>query len=136
MTEVPPGVTAAIRPKRQAARRACGTRQPAAAGKRVGAALYLHASAVPDAPQEVRNLVGMAARNVAKVTGTAVSLLLYEEFDEAAFPALLSAVRFVGGSVVSTDYRGRANPPVLAGLEIRGAELVRLASVDAKPAKA
>jgi hypothetical protein len=76
------------------------------------------------------------ARNVAKVTGTAVSLLLYEEFDEAAFPALLSAVRFVGGSVVSTDYRGRANPPVLAGLEIRGAELVRLASVDAKPAKA
>ena len=92
------------------------------AGKRVGGALYLHASAIEAAASEIRARVEqadlLAARqpwNVAKLQGNAVSLLLYEAFDEAAFPALLAAVRvnLSDGSVVHTDYRGRANPPIL-----------------------
>lgn len=90
-------------------------------GKRVGGAVYLHASAVPAAVPGLRARIERAAAaapgepwNVAKVMGPAVSLLLYEDFDEAAFPALLAAVRIAGdGGVARTDYRTRANPPIL-----------------------
>jgi DNA phosphorothioation-associated putative methyltransferase len=96
--------------------------RPAYRGKRVGGAFYLHASAVAGAEPAIRHRIEQAAIaanrpawNVAKVEGNAVSLLIYEEFDEAAFPALLAAVRVnlrdVG--VVHTDYRNRANPPIL-----------------------
>ena len=53
--------------------------------------------------------------NVAKVQGDAVSLLTHELFDEIAFPALLTAVRvnLSDGIVAHTDYRERANPPIL-----------------------
>jgi len=98
------------------------TERAICAGKRVGGALYLHTSAVPVADQVTRERIerasvaaGRPEWNVAKVQGDAVSLLLYEAFDEAAFPALLAAVRvnLSDGSVVRTDYRGRANPPIL-----------------------
>ena len=96
--------------------------RPAGAGKRVGGALYLHVSAVPLADQAIRDRIERAAIaaerpdwNVAKVQGDAVSLLTYETFDEAAFPALLAAVRvnLSDGIVARMDYRGRANPPIL-----------------------
>jgi hypothetical protein len=94
----------------------------AGCGKRVGGALYLHASAVAAAAPAIRRQIGLAAAavpgrawNVAKVTGSAVSLLLYEDFGEAAFPALLAAARIgpKGGPATCTDYRNRANPPIL-----------------------
>ncbi|MHB1872995.1 MAG: DNA phosphorothioation-associated putative methyltransferase [Steroidobacteraceae bacterium] len=92
------------------------------AGKRVGGALYLHASAIETAASEVRARVEradlLAERqpwNVAKLQGNAVSLLLYEPFETTAFPALLAAIRvdLDDGRVVHTDYRQRANPPIL-----------------------
>ena len=98
------------------------TERAICAGKRVGGALYLHISAVPVADQVTRDRIERAAIaaerpdwNVAKVQGDAVSLLLYEAFEEAAFPVLLAAVRVKvsDGSVVRTDYRDRANPPIL-----------------------
>ena len=96
--------------------------RPACAGKRVGRALYLHASATPEADSTTRDRIEQAVIaadhptwNVAKVQGDVVSLLIYEAFDEAAFPVLLAAVRVnvSDGSVVHTDYRKRANPPIL-----------------------
>ena len=92
------------------------------AGKRAGGALYLHVSAVPDADQATRERIERAALagkrpdwNVAKVQRDAVSLLTYEAFDEAAFPTLLVAVRvnLSDGIVTRTEYRERANPPIL-----------------------
>jgi DNA phosphorothioation-associated putative methyltransferase len=92
------------------------------AGKRVGGALYLHISAMQEADPNIRERIERAsvaadesAWNVVKVQGDAVSLLLYEAFDEAAFPSLLASVRvnLSDGSVVSTDYRNRSNPPIL-----------------------
>jgi DNA phosphorothioation-associated putative methyltransferase len=96
-------------------------------GKRVGGAIYLHASAVPGADKLSRDLIERAEAaagrpdwNVAKVKGNAVSLLTYETFDTSAFPALLAAVRvnLSDGSVVRTDYRHRANPPILHRKEL------------------
>ena len=92
------------------------------AGKRVGGALYLHVSAIPGAELAMRERIERAAVaaerpdwNVVKVQGDAVSLLTYEAFDEAAFPALLAAVRvnLSDGIVTRTDYRARDNPPIL-----------------------
>ena len=92
------------------------------AGKRVGGALYLHVSAVAGAYQVTQERIERAAVaaerpdwNVAKVQRDAVSLLIYEAFDEIAFPALLAAVRvnLGDGIVTRTDYRARANPPIL-----------------------
>ncbi|WP_158537304.1 DNA phosphorothioation-associated putative methyltransferase [Humitalea rosea] len=91
-------------------------------GKRVGNALYLHASALCVAEPHVRERIEKADAasdhppwNVAKVQATAVSLLLYESFDDAAFPALLAATRvnLEDGQTSKTDYRSRANPPIL-----------------------
>ena len=98
-----------------------GTRVPAI-GKRIGGATYLHVSAVAAADEGARRKVDRAASlavgqlwNVVKVTSDAVSLLLYEDFDEAAFPALLRSARvsLEGGTVSVTDYGKRANPPIL-----------------------
>ena len=92
------------------------------AGKRVGGALYLHVSAIPGAEPAMRERIERAAVaaerpdwNVVKVQGDAVSLLTYEAFDEVAFPVLLAAVRvnLSDGLVTRTDYRARANPPIL-----------------------
>lgn len=97
------------------------TRVPAV-GKRVGGATYLHLSAIAAADEGTGRKVDRAASlangqpwNVVKVTRGAVSLLLYEEFDEAAFPALLRSARvnLEDGTVSVTDYEKRANPPIL-----------------------
>jgi hypothetical protein len=94
----------------------------AVAGKRVGGALYLHTSAVAMADPAVRQriehadlLANRQPWNVAKVESRAVSLLLYESFDEFAFPALLAAARvdLDNSRVVRTDYSTRENPPIL-----------------------
>lgn len=91
-------------------------------GKRVGGATYLHVSALSAASAALRARIERALAatvgepwNVAKVAGETVSLLLYEDFDDVAFPALLAAVRVGpdGCEVVRTDYRTRANPPIL-----------------------
>ena len=93
-----------------------------AVGKRVGGATYLHVSAIAATDEGTRRKVDRAASladgqpwNVVKVTRDAVSLLLYEEFDEAAFPALLRSARvdLEDGTVSVTDYEKRANPPIL-----------------------
>lgn len=95
---------------------------PSTVGKRVGGAVYLHVSALAAADPELRARIERASNqapdepwNVAKVAGQAVSLLLYEDFDEVAFPALLAAVRVgpEGVEVTRTDYRARANPPIM-----------------------
>ena len=96
---------------------------PVLAGKRVGGAVYLHVSAVaeasPDVQDRVRHAVATVgsnhAWNVAKVAERAVSLLLYEDFDGVAFPALLASARVAAedSSVSFIDYRARANPPIL-----------------------
>jgi DNA phosphorothioation-associated putative methyltransferase len=76
------------------------------------------AGAEPAVRHRVERAVALAAAttwNVAKVKGNTVSLLLYEAFEASAFPALLDAVRvdLNTETVVRTDYRGRANPPIL-----------------------
>ena len=107
---------------RRATRRPGVTDEGRGAGKRVGGALYLHVSAIPGANSVMRERIERAAVaaerpdwNVVKVQGEAVSLLTYEAFDEVAFPALLDAVRvnLSDGLVTRTDYRARANPPIL-----------------------
>jgi DNA phosphorothioation-associated putative methyltransferase len=91
-------------------------------GKRVGDALYLHATAVATAEEQVRNKVERAAAvakcsdwNVVKIRGNVVSFLTYESFDDVAFPALLGSIRVTLGEglAVRTNYKERANPPIL-----------------------
>ena len=91
-------------------------------GKRVGGDTYLHKAAVDGAEPVLAERVAHARAlapdeqwNVAKVGAQAVSLLLYENFDEVAFPALLHSARIdlKAGAVVRIDYRGRDNPPIL-----------------------
>ena len=108
--------------ERRATRRSGVTDDGRTAGKRVGGSLYLHVSAIPGAELAMRERIERAAVaaerpdwNVVKVQGDAVSLLTYEAFDEVAFPSLLAAVRvnLSDGIVTRTDYRARANPPIL-----------------------
>lgn len=53
--------------------------------------------------------------NVAKVSLTEVSFLIYEDFDKAAFPTLLKSAKVdpVTGQVSKRDYQGRESPPIL-----------------------
>lgn len=88
-------------------------------GKRVRGAVYQHASGLDDETRPVvERAVALTAGfewNVAKVTPGSVSLLLYEEFDAAAFPALLASLKvdLATGAKAATDYRKRENPPIL-----------------------
>ena len=58
--------------------------------------------------------------NVVRIAKGSVSLLLYEFFDDAAFPALLasSKVDLVSGDVSHTNYLNRTNPPILHRKEL------------------
>lgn len=96
-------------------------------GKRVGGFLYLHRTAVDLLPSAHRaildqavSLAGDSDWNVAKIGTSRVSLLLYEDFDQHAFPALLSAatVRLEHGTVARDDYGSRDNPPILHRKEL------------------
>lgn len=91
-------------------------------GKRVGRTLYLSVTALQglaaDHKDKVSRAVGFAGDptwNVCKIERDFVSLLLYENFDDAAFPALLYSTRvdLRNGRVSNTDYSGRKNPPIL-----------------------
>lgn len=88
-------------------------------GKRVGGALYLHASALDGDTRAVVERAEAIADgfqwNVAKISPGSVSLLLYEDFDTVGFPALLASVKvdLDSGQASATDYRGRQNPPIL-----------------------
>ena len=96
-------------------------------GKRVGPAIYIHRDAAASLPLELANLLEIAgsiacdvAWNVAKVGHSTTSLLLYEEFDQVAFPALLKsvAIDLKTRTVRHTDYAKRANPPILHRKEL------------------
>jgi DNA phosphorothioation-associated putative methyltransferase len=99
----------------------------AAPGKRVGGALYLHRSALAALePGQGARVAALAARcsepwNVAKLDlagDEAVSLLEYEPFAEAAFPALRASHRLSAeGALVRRRY-GAENPPILHRKEL------------------
>lgn len=99
----------------------------AAPGKRVGGALYLHRSALATLSPDQASLVQAVARqceapwNVAKIDLSArggVSLLDYEPFDAAAFPALRHSYRLAEGGVLATRRYGAENPPILHRKEL------------------
>lgn len=90
-------------------------------GKKVGGFLYVHRDALPLTPDAVRQAVAQADAaaegfewNVAKVSPERQSLLLYEDFDRSAFPALLKSLSFdAEGKASIIDYSTRDNPPIL-----------------------
>jgi DNA phosphorothioation-associated putative methyltransferase len=90
-------------------------------GKRVGGFLYFHKEALAHVPEDARVAVEEAAAkasfdwNVAKYSPSRLSLMLYEDFDAVAFPALLSASSYdpASGAFETSDYSGRENPPIL-----------------------
>lgn len=91
-------------------------------GKRVGGFLYVHRDALDLIEPGMREIVERCTAllpdlpwNVVKVSGREASLLVYEDFDEIAFPALrVSASVDPGmGKVTVTDYTKRDNPPIL-----------------------
>jgi DNA phosphorothioation-associated putative methyltransferase len=99
---------------------------PADVGKRVGSSLYVHKDALPLLDDLVSSrikaadeLAGSPDWSVAKIEKHSVSLLFYETFDED-FPALLASAKIVFSTqaVTRTDYRGRANPPILHRKEL------------------
>lgn len=101
--------------------------QPAGIGKRVGGFLYLHRSAGRMLPEKDRaaleraqGLAPDAEWNVSKTSAERVSLLLYEDFSEHAFPALLAAttVDLESATTKITEYFGRSNPPILHRKEL------------------
>ncbi|MGD9656553.1 MAG: DNA phosphorothioation-associated putative methyltransferase [Methylocystis sp.] len=70
--------------------------------------------------EEAESLAGGVEWNVVRVSTGSISLLLYESFDDAPFPALLASTKvdLSSGEVTSTDYRNRANPPILHRKEL------------------
>jgi DNA phosphorothioation-associated putative methyltransferase len=96
-------------------------------GKRVGQTLYVHRDACSGLTARLQGLLSRAlARanstdwNVAKLSNSGVSLLLYEDFDVAAFPALLKAtiVEVASNTTKEIDYSRRPNPPILHRKEL------------------
>ena len=96
-------------------------------GKRVGGCLYLHREALSCLAGADADKVTFAASlldhdewNVAKIGKQRVSFLLYEDFNVAPFPALLtsSKVELGTGEVAKADYRSRNNPPILHRKEL------------------
>lgn len=95
-------------------------------GKRVGGALYVHRDALAMIGEDAHRvraaaeMAGASEWNVAKIEKSSVSLLLYESFDGSPFPALLASTKIdpSSGAVTHTDYRGRANPPILHRKEL------------------
>ena len=104
---------------------------PTSGGKRVGRAWYVHrvglralhgAKSVVDQALEASG-IDVEQFNVVKVEvdpARRVSLLLYEDFDEAPFPALLESrsVDLATEKVTFRSYRNSANPPILHRKEL------------------
>jgi DNA phosphorothioation-associated putative methyltransferase len=98
-----------------------------AMGKKVAGALYLHRSALAVASGADTEMVSRAESgggsiewNVVRIAKGSVSFLLYESFDDVPFPALMAATKvdLMAGDVTCTDYRCRANPPILHRKEL------------------
>lgn len=95
-------------------------------GKRIGGVVYVHRSAIAllsaassRALSDAAERTGGFEWNVVKIGKGVVTFLLYESFDETAFPALLESLRVTGGRhPVRTDFRKRANPPILHRKEL------------------
>jgi DNA phosphorothioation-associated putative methyltransferase len=96
-------------------------------GKIVGGALYLHRSALSTLEEAVRVQVdAVAARcerswNVAKIDlkGPGISLLDYEPFETAPFPALRGSFRISdSGAEPAARVYGYGNPPILHRKEL------------------
>ena len=91
-------------------------------GKFVGGFLYVHRSAVnclanvqQDRVNKATALVPELQWNVVKLSAKELSVLVYEDFDQSAFPALLLAAKvdISTGQVTKRLYEGRPNPPIL-----------------------
>lgn len=101
---------------------------PAAVGKRVRGARYVHASAIGRLPPAEQALVERASWiaegftwNVARIgPGVIVGLLDYPDFDRDAFPALARAASIDVGARRAryTDYDKSANPLILHRKEL------------------
>jgi DNA phosphorothioation-associated putative methyltransferase len=96
-------------------------------GKLVGGAVYVHRSAVGRLPskhaatvEKAEALLEGSLWNVVRVAKNSVSFLLYEQFEQIPFPALLTSAKVdvASGKVVRIDYRNRANPPILHRKEL------------------
>ena len=98
-----------------------------AVGKRVRGTTYLHKSAITLLPSDAAQTLSRASAfaegfgwNVVRISNGSVTFLLYESFDEAAFPALLEAMKVSEDrqTPTRTDYRKRGNPPILHRKEL------------------
>jgi DNA phosphorothioation-associated putative methyltransferase len=103
-----------------------------AIGKRVADHLYGHLAVLRSWPDVLRARIEQASAlarvspgehfNVVKMhtLGEQLSLLAYEDFDVAAFPALSKSwrVNLVTGTVVYRDYGDSRNPPILHRKEL------------------
>ena len=89
-------------------------------GKRVGGGLYMHRSAAPTVLSSATSAAEGFAWNVVRIAKDTVTFLVYEPFDEVAFPALLESLKVPtrGGVATRTDYRKRVNPPILHRKEL------------------
>lgn len=98
-----------------------------AVGKLVRGAMYFHRDVVADVATTLQSkcenaaaMTATATWNVARVHGSIVGLLQYEEFDTEAFPSLLFSTRvdLTTGLCRQTDFRGSANPLILHRKEL------------------
>jgi DNA phosphorothioation-associated putative methyltransferase len=89
-------------------------------GKRIGGGIYVHRSTAPLLPASAAAAAEGFHWNVVRIAKDSVTFLVYEPFDESAFPALLESLKVPtgGGVATRTDYRKRANPPILHRKEL------------------
>lgn len=96
-------------------------------GKLVRGDLYVHRAAIADLDALRRRRLEHALEgagdvpwNVVRIGARDVSLLLYEDFDQAAFPTLLQSIniKFDTGDVRRTNYEARVSRPILHRKEL------------------
>jgi len=89
-------------------------------GKRIGGAIYVHRSTAPLLPASAAAAADGFHWNVVRIAKDSITFLVYEPFDESAFPALLESLKVPtgGGAATRTNYRKRANPPILHRKEL------------------
>lgn len=96
-------------------------------GKRVRGALYIHRDAVselsPSHREQLQRAIQLAPAcgwNVARFEPKVVALLLYADFDEDPFPALVASKRvdLATGAVSTRNFGGSSNPLILHRKEL------------------
>lgn len=96
-------------------------------GKRVRGALYVHRSACADLSAHYQDQLSQAAQRlpqlgwtVARLAPDHTGLMVYEDFGEVVFPALLEAWRIdlTDGRVIGRSYRETANPLIIHRKEL------------------